>query len=74
MGPTRELYGVTVTVPTIATAVGVDGGGLFQIVGLQELGIDARTMGIGLGLGVLSVPRARSATDTPRKNRSETSR
>jgi len=55
-GPTRGLYGVALTLPTIVWAIGVDQAASFQIVADEELGIDARTLGIGLGFGVLSVP------------------
>lgn len=44
------------SLPTVGSALGIDSGDLFQIVALENLGLDARTIGIGLGLGVLSVP------------------
>jgi hypothetical protein len=57
LGPARRgLYGVMLALPTIVWAIGVDVAASFQIIADEELGIDARTLGIGLGLGVLSVP------------------
>lgn len=51
-----RLVTVALSVPTIGCALGINGGDLFQMVALENLGLDARTIGIGLGLGVLSVP------------------
>ncbi|HEY8543962.1 MAG TPA: hypothetical protein VIL36_02900, partial [Acidimicrobiales bacterium] len=50
------LYGVALALHPIVWAIGVDGAASFQIVAVEDLGIDARTLGIGLGCGVLSVP------------------
>lgn len=57
LGPARRgLLGVALVLPSITWTIGVDGAAGFQIIAVEDLGIDARTMGIGLGLGVLSVP------------------
>ncbi len=39
-----------------ALAVGVDGGAVFQILAIEELALDPRSVGIALGLGTLSIP------------------
>lgn len=51
-----RLVTVALSLPTIGSALGINGGDLFQIVALENLGLDARVIGIGLGLGALSVP------------------
>lgn len=47
---------MALSTPTLGCALGIDGGDMFQMVALENLGLEARTIGIGLGLGVLSVP------------------
>lgn len=42
--------------PVTALAVGVDGGAVFQILAIEELELDPRSVGIALGLGTLSIP------------------
>lgn len=42
--------------PTATKALGVDGGAIFQIAATENLGLSPRAVGIGMGLGVLSVP------------------
>lgn len=51
-----RLFGVTLAIPTLGSALGIDGGDMFQMVAVENLGLDARTIGIGLGFCVLSVP------------------
>ena len=42
--------------PVTALAIGVDGGAVFQILAIEELALDPRSVGIALGLGTLSIP------------------
>jgi len=51
-----RLLAVTLTIPTMHSSLGIDGGDMFQILAVQNLGLDARTIGIGLGFCTLSVP------------------
>jgi hypothetical protein len=51
----RLLVGA-VLIPPLGSALGIDGGDLFQMVAVENLGLDARTIGIGLGFCTLSVP------------------
>lgn len=55
-GIRHRLFAVTLAVPALGSALGIDGGDLFQMVAVENLGLDARTIGIGLGFCVLSVP------------------
>jgi hypothetical protein len=52
----QRLLAVTLLVPTLGSTLGIDGGDLFQMVAVENLGLDARTIGIGLGFCTLSVP------------------
>ena len=54
--PTRRLIAVILTVPLMATAVGIDGSSMFQILATQNLQLSPRVIGIAFGLGVLSIP------------------
>jgi hypothetical protein len=51
-----RFLAVALTMPTLGSALGIDGGAIFQIVASENLGLDARAIGIGFGLGVISVP------------------
>lgn len=42
--------------PTLKSALGVDGGAMFQILAVEDLGASPVAIGTALGLGVLSVP------------------
>jgi hypothetical protein len=42
--------------PTLKSALGVDGGAMFQILAVENLGASPAAIGTALGLGVLSVP------------------
>lgn len=44
------------TLPTLKSALGVDGGAVFQILAVQDLGASPAAIGTALGLGVLSLP------------------
>ncbi len=54
--PTRLFLPVILTVPLMATAVGIDGSSMFQILATQNLQLSPRVIGIAFGLGVLSIP------------------
>lgn len=43
-------------VPSASSALGVDGGVVFQILAVEELGLSPVAIGTALGLGVLSIP------------------
>lgn len=54
---TRTRFAVAaLLMPAISSSVGVDGGAVFQIAAVENLGLDAEVVGIAFGLGVLSVP------------------
>lgn len=56
-GPSLRPYlSVVLAMPLLASTLGIDGGAVFQIVAVEELGLSARAVGIAFGLGVLSVP------------------
>ncbi|TWD80023.1 hypothetical protein FB561_1089 [Kribbella amoyensis] len=42
--------------PTLKSALGVDGGAVFQILAVEDLGASPAAIGTALGLGVVSVP------------------
>jgi hypothetical protein len=54
--PLRPYLTVVLLMPLLASTLGVDGGAVFQIIAVEELGLSARAVGIAFGLGVLSVP------------------
>lgn len=56
---------VTVLMPVLAATVGLDGGPLFQIVAVENLGISAVALGIAFGLGVVSLPLQIAAARIP---------
>lgn len=47
---------VAAVVPSAASGLGVDGGVIFQILAVEELGLSPTAIGAALGLGVLSIP------------------
>ena len=51
-----RLLALGAIAPVTALAVGVDGGAVFQILAIEELELDPRSVGIALGLGTLSIP------------------
>lgn len=42
--------------PVLAAAVGIDGGALFQILAIEDLGLSPAAIGIAFGLGLVSLP------------------
>lgn len=55
-GPVRRFLVVAAVVPSAASGLGVDGGVIFQILAVEELGLSPAAIGAALGLGVLSIP------------------
>jgi len=47
---------VTLLKPVLCAAVGIDGGQIFQILAVENLGIGSTALGIAFGFGVLSLP------------------
>jgi hypothetical protein len=56
---------VTLLVPFAASSLGVDGGAIFTIVALDDLGFSSTTIGIAFGLGVVSIPVQLAAARIP---------
>jgi hypothetical protein len=54
--PHRRLLLAALLLPTATTSLGVDGGAIFQIAATESLGLSPRAVGIGFGMGILSVP------------------
>lgn len=55
----------TIVLRTLLAAVGVDGGPIFQILAIDDLGLTSRQLGIAFGVGVLSVPLQIAAARIP---------
>ena len=51
-----RFYAVVLSMPTLGSALGIDGGAIFQIVAVENLGLDPTTIGVAFALGMLSVP------------------
>jgi hypothetical protein len=47
---------VTVLGPLVGASLGIDGGPIFQILAVENLGLSAAAIGLAFGLGVVSVP------------------
>lgn len=47
---------MTILAPLAGASLGVDGGPIFQILAIEDLGLSARAIGIAFGLGVASLP------------------
>ncbi len=52
----RHHIPVTIVTPLIGVSLGVDGGAIFQILAIENLGLSATAIGIAFGLGVASLP------------------
>lgn len=52
----RWLVPVTVLKPVLCATVGIDGGPIFQILAVENLGISAAALGFAFGFGVVSLP------------------
>ncbi|MGI9597519.1 MAG: hypothetical protein ACR2QK_15245 [Acidimicrobiales bacterium] len=56
---------VTILMPLLASTVGLDGGPIFQIVAVENLGISAAPLGLAFGLGIISLPLQIAAARIP---------
>lgn len=56
---------VTLTMPLFAATLGVDGGPIFQILAVENLGLSAAVIGTAFGFGVVSVPIQIAAARIP---------
>lgn len=61
----RRFVPAALLTPLAASSLGVDGGAIFTIIALEDLGFDARTIGIAFGLGVVSIPIQLAAARRP---------
>lgn len=52
----RQFFAIALTMPTLGSVLGLDGGAIFQITAVENLGLDPQTIGLAFALGVLSVP------------------
>lgn len=55
----------TVLVPTLAAAVGLDGGPIFQIFAIENLELTPQQLGIAFGVGIVSLPIQIAAARIP---------
>ena len=52
----RPYIPATILTPLVGASLGVDGGPIFQILAIENLGLSATAIGIAFGLGVASLP------------------
>ncbi|MEO7398843.1 MAG: hypothetical protein ABIW84_09790, partial [Ilumatobacteraceae bacterium] len=52
----RRFIPVTIALPVLGSALGIDGGAIFQIFASEDLGLSATAIGTAFGLGVVSLP------------------
>jgi hypothetical protein len=52
----RRYIPATILAPLATASLGVDGGPIFQILAIENLGLSATAIGIAFGLGVVSLP------------------
>lgn len=52
----RSYLAVALLVPLLGASLGVNGGAIFQIIAIENLGLDARQIGLAVGLGAVSIP------------------
>lgn len=52
----RRYIPATILTPLAGASLGVDGGAIFQILAIENLGLSATAIGIAFGLGVASLP------------------
>jgi hypothetical protein len=51
-----RFFAVALMMPTLGSVLGLDGGAIFQIAAVEDLGLDPKIIGLAFALGVLSVP------------------
>lgn len=54
--PVRRFVPAALTKPALAAALGIDGGAIFQVLAVEDLGLSAAAIGTAFGLGLLSLP------------------
>ena len=52
----RRLFVVAIAVPTLGSSLGIDGGAIFQILAVEDLGLGPTAIGVGLALSTISIP------------------
>jgi hypothetical protein len=52
----RRFLPITLLMPVLGSALGIDGGAMFQIIASEDLGLGSTAIGIAFGMGVLSLP------------------
>ena len=52
----RWFVAIAVVTPVVSAALGLNGGAIFQIVALENLGLNAEQIGLAVGLGAVSIP------------------
>ncbi len=55
-GGRRWFVAIAVVTPVLGASLGLNGGAIFQIVALENLGLNAEQIGLAIGLGALSIP------------------
>ncbi len=68
----RRYVPTTLLAPVLGASLGVDGGPVFQILAVENLGLSAAAIGVAFGFGVVSLPiqlyAARIPIDKARRN------
>ena len=54
--PVSLFVPVALTKPALAAALGIDGGAIFQIFAVEDLGLSPAAIGTAFGLGLMSLP------------------
>lgn len=54
--PVSRFVPVALSKPALAAALGIDGGAIFQILAVEDLGLSPTAIGTAFGLGLLSLP------------------
>lgn len=52
----RRYIPATIIGPLVGASLGIDGGPIFQILAVENLGLSAAAIGVAFGLGVVSLP------------------
>jgi hypothetical protein len=61
----RRYLAIAILIPLLGAPLGVNGGAIFQIIAIENLGLDARQIGLAVGLGATSIPFQVWATRIP---------